>query len=332
MAPISNQSPDPGSDQSRCRLYTLRVLRRVNIVKNLIGYLMIGAVKLMGLVSFSRAQKVGRYLGKRLASKRTRSREVARVNLNLCYPDKSEDFREALLYDTLLQNGMTGGEMGPMWGYSIDKLKSLIGTVHNIELLEKALKDERGILLMSPHLGNWEIINAWLAGLSPITIMYRPAKAKNFSDWMVSRREAVGCDLVPTTRDGVKTLFETLKAGKMVGFLPDQEPKRERGVFAPFMGVDTLTPSLPHQMIQETGCQVLYVFGRRLPDAAGFDIHISEALPEQFDQDPVVSATAMNKAIENCVAICPDQYQWTYKRFKRRPDDAANPYKLAKVP
>ena len=95
MAPISNQSPDPGSDQSRCRLYTLRVLRRVNIVKNLIGYLMIGAVKLMGLVSFSRAQKVGRYLGKRLASKRTRSREVARVNLNLCYPDKSKDFREA---------------------------------------------------------------------------------------------------------------------------------------------------------------------------------------------------------------------------------------------
>lgn len=301
-------------------------------MNNLIGYLMIGAIKLMGLVSLPTAQRIGRMLGKRLASKRTRSREVARVNLAMCFADKSEDYRETLLYDTLIQNGMTGGEMGPMWGYSHEKLLTMVRKVHNQELLEQKLADKRGLLFMSPHLGNWEIVSAWLATLTSATIMYRPAKVKNFSDWMVSRREAVGAELVPTTGGGVKALFATLNAGKVVGFLPDQEPKRERGVFAPFMGVETLTPTLPHQMIRETGCQVIYAFGERLPNAEGFDIHLFDALPEQFDPDPVISATAMNQSIENCVRLCPAQYQWTYKRFKRRPNDGINPYKIAKVP
>jgi len=302
-------------------------------VKNLIGYLMIGAIKLMGLVSFPFAQKVGRLIGKRLARKRTRSREVARVNLAMCYPEMDPGERDQLMVDTLLENGMTGGEIGPMWGYSHEKLVALINKVHNKHILDDALASGKGVLMMSPHLGNWEIINAYLAdGICPITIMYRPAKIKSFNDWMVSRREEVGCDLVPTTRQGVQTLFDTLNAGKVVGFLPDQEPKRERGVFAPFMGVETLTPTLPQQMILETGCKVLYMFGRRLPEGKGFDIHILEALPEQFSEDPRTSAAAMNKAIENCIEICPAQYQWTYKRFKRRPEGEPNPYKEARVP
>lgn len=301
-------------------------------MKNLLGYLMIAAIKLLGLVSFPTAQSVGRMIGKRLARKRTRSREVARVNLAMCYPDKSQDERDALLYDTLIQNGMTGGEIGPMWGYSAQKLAKMVRKVHNRHLLDAALADKRGLLLMSPHLGNWELINAWLADITPVTIMYRPAKVKSFNDWMVSRRERIGCDLVPTTGNGVQVLFQTLKAGRVVGFLPDQEPKPARGVFAPFMGVETLTPTLPQQMIRETGCQVLYIFARRLPDADGFDMHIMNSLPEQADPDPRISATAMNQAIEDCVAICPDQYQWTYKRFKRRPNGEPNPYKVANVP
>lgn len=302
------------------------------LVKTLIGYAMIGLVKLLGYVPLSVAQAMGRAVGLVLYRRRTRTREVARVNLSLTYPELTPAERETLLRDTLLENGMIGGEMGPMWGYSAKKGLGLIRQVHGEELLDEALASGKGVMLMAPHLGNWEIINNYMATKAPITIMYRPAKIKIFNDWMVARREAVGCHLVPTTRDGVMALFRLLKQGQVIGMLPDQEPKPERGVFAPFMGVETLTPKLPHELLQKTGALTLFAFAERLPAAQGFAIHLVRPGDGIYDADPRVSAMAMNATIERCVEHCPAQYQWTYKRFKRRPDGARDPYKEARVP
>ena len=301
-------------------------------MKNLLGYLMIGLIKTLGLVSLSHAQKLGRVVGRLMHVRRTRSREVARVNINLCYPDMSDQDKARFLRDTLLQNGMTGGEMGPMWGYEPDRIFGMIRQVHNEALYDQLLSEDKGLLLMVPHLGNWEIISTYAARKSNITAMYRPAKIRSFNDWMVRRREEVGARMVPTTGGGVKRLFTGLKDKEVIGFLPDQEPRKKNGVFAPFMGVETLTPVLPHQMIQKTGCNVIYAFSERLPDAQGFDIHFVAAEEGQYSADPVEAASAMNRAIERCVAQCPEQYQWTYKRFKRRPDGERNPYRVARVP
>lgn len=301
-------------------------------VKNLIGYLMILVIHLMSYVSLSAAQRVGRGIGWLMWIRRTRGREVARVNLSLCYPDQTDAERSDMIHETLLQSGMTGAEMGPMWGYSQEKLLGMIRTIHNEHLYDDVINASEGVLLMVPHLGNWEIISTYAAHKSKITAMYRPAKIKPFNDWMVKRRNAVGANMVATNGEGVRALFDILKRGEVVGFLPDQEPKRERGVFAPFMGVDTLTPTLPQQLIQETGCKVIFAFSERLPNNQGFDLHFVSPEADQFSTDPLVAATAMNRAIATCVSTCPAQYQWTYKRFKRGQEGVKNPYKIANVP
>ncbi|WP_300427916.1 lysophospholipid acyltransferase family protein [uncultured Thalassolituus sp.] len=301
-------------------------------MKNLVGYLMIGLIKTLGYISLADAQRLGRIVGRLMWMRRTRSREVARVNLDLCYPQLSDAERTQLLRDTLFQNGMTGAEMGPMWGYEPDKISGMIRQVHNEALFDRLLAEDKGLLLMVPHLGNWEIISTYAARKCSITAMYRPAKIRSFSDWMVRRREAVGAKMVPTTGGGVKRLFTGLMDKEVIGFLPDQEPRKKNGIFAPFMGIPTLTPVLPHQMIQKTGCNVIFAFSERLPDAEGFDIHFVAAEEGQYSTDPLEAATAMNRAIETCVSQCPAQYQWTYKRFKRRPDGARNPYRAAGVP
>ena len=294
---------------------------------------MIGLIKVMGLIPLKWSQRIGRLIGHILYRRRTCSREVARVNLQMCYPDMAEVELERLLQQTLLQNGMTGTEMGPMWGYSQQEGLALLKNVHNEELFDQALADERGVLLLCPHQGNWELVNNYVSSRCPITIMYRPAKSKVFNEWMVSRREEVGCKLVPTTGAGVKHLFAVLKGGGMVGFLPDQEPKARSGVFAPFMAVEqTLTPKLPHELLKRTGAIGLFISVERLPDAEGFDIHFFAADDELYADDAVVAAAALNRGIAQCVAVAPAQYQWTYKRFKRQPDDGKNPYKVAGVP
>jgi len=301
-------------------------------VKSIIGYLAIGLIKLLSLTSLSLAQKVGRGLGWLLLKRRTRAREVARLNLSLCYPQLSEAEREDLLAETLAENGMILAEMGPMWGYAPERAAGLIRNVIGEDVLDEAIADPRGLILLAPHLGNWEIINNYISTKCPITIMYRPAKIPVFNNWMVARREAVGCKLVPTTRAGVKGLFDVLNDGGMIGFLPDQEPQKKSGVFAPFMGIETLTPKLPHDMLKKTGAIAIYGFAKRLPNAEGFDIYFIRADDDLYADDVRVSATSMNRSIEECVSLCPAQYQWTYKRFNRFPEGGPTRYRIANIP
>lgn len=302
-------------------------------MNTLLGYLVIGLIKVLGMIPLAGAQILGRGMGKLMMARRSRSREVARVNLSLVYPDKTESEREQLLRDTLTENGKTMAETGPMWGYKPEVTTAMIRDVHGEELFDELMASDEGKILLAPHLGNWEIINNYVAKKQhDITIMYRPAKMPSFNDWMVGRREEIGCKLVPTTRAGVMGLFKALKRGELVGFLPDQEPRRPSGVYADFMGIPCLTPKLPHEMLKKTGAKALYAFARRLPDAKGFDIYFIRPDDELYAGDAEVSATSMNRGIAECIAVCPEQYQWTYKRFKRQPEGVISPYKAANVP
>ncbi|MEC8443443.1 MAG: lauroyl acyltransferase, partial [Pseudomonadota bacterium] len=124
-------------------------------MKNLLGYVLIGVIKLLSRVSLARAQATGQWLGRRMMKKRTRAREVARVNIGLCYPELSAAEQNSLVEQSLQHSGMTGAEMGPMWGYSHERLMGMIRSVHNGELFDDAIAANEGVLLMVPHLGNW---------------------------------------------------------------------------------------------------------------------------------------------------------------------------------
>lgn len=296
------------------------------------GFIAIALIKVLALLNLSSAQSIGRFIGRQMYRRRTRSREVARVNLAQTYPQLEDSKREELLKGTLCENGMIAAEMGPMWGYSPAKILSMIGTVHDQEVLDQALADERPLLILIPHIGNWEILNGFLCQYTSLMAMYRPAKLTRFNQWMTERRRQTGITLVPTQRQGIEQLFSELKRGGTVAVLPDQVPKPAHGVYVPFMGVKTLTPVLPHKLIQDSGARVIIGFSQRLPYGAGFDIHFQNPDDDIYHPDAEVAMTAMNTAIARCVAIAPLQYQWTYKRFKRPPNDQIDPYTQANVP
>lgn len=293
---------------------------------------MIVLVRLLGLLSLGMAQRIGRILGWSLWIRRTRAREVARVNLALTYPHLSEQERNQMLRNTLRHNGMVGTEMGVFWGKEISDVLGLIRQVHNSQLLDEALADTRGLLILAPHIGNWEQLNMYLSDRCRLTIMFKPAKNPYFDAWMRRRREKGGATLVPTTASGVRTLFKTLQKGGVAGFLPDQEPQRRSGVMVPFMGVPTLTPRMPYELLQRTGARAVMAYALRRPDASGFDIHFIEPDAEIYSDNAEAACAALNRSVEQVVAAAPEQYQWTYKRFKRQPDGIPSPYAAARVP
>ncbi|ASP37983.1 lauroyl acyltransferase [Bacterioplanes sanyensis] len=291
------------------------------------GYLIVAILKLSGLIPLRWAQRLGLGVGWLMTRFRNRSREVARRNLQMVYPQMDSAEREQLWRETLRQTGMVSMEMGVLWGGSQAKGLALVREVHNVEVLQQALSANKGVLFCVPHLGNWEVLNHYITTQTEVLAMYRPAKNAVLNRWMLSSRGKTGIRLVPTTSTGVKEMFRAIKAGEFVGILPDQEPKPRSGVFAPFMGVEALTPKLCHELLQRSDAVALFGFTQRLPNGEGFDIHFIKPDDAIYDPDPAVSATALNAAIEACVEHAPEQYQWTYKRFKRRPGDGKNPYK-----
>lgn len=291
------------------------------------GYLIIAVIRVLSVLPLRRAQAVGRLLGRLALAVGGSFRKVAQVNVALCLPSLTEHEREQLVERAVINSAMMASELGIMWGRPpADGLK-LIRNVHNNEVFESALARGRGVLLLAPHLGNWELSNTYIASRMPLTAMYRPSRNPVFDQWMHTRREQTGASLVPTNVSGVKALYRCLKDGGVVGFLPDQEPKPEGGEFVPFMGITALTPRLPHQILHRTGATAVYIFARRLPDGEGFDIHFHPAPEAIYSADQEEALSAMNQGVAECLAICPEQYQWLYKRFKQQPQGRTSYYR-----
>jgi KDO2-lipid IV(A) lauroyltransferase len=300
-------------------------------MKNMIGHIALGLIWLLGKQTYALSHWLGTKLGAVLLYKRTRAREVAKLNIKLCYPQKTDEEREALLTSTMIENGKLLFEIGLVWGWPIDKVKKLIQHTHEQSILEEALAENNGVVLLAIHHANWEILNHAIQGLSINTAIYRPSKLAPLDRWMYKTRSKLGIKLVPTTRKGVEELHCCLARKEMVSILPDQEPSLKSGEFAPFMGMQALTSKLVYDLLQHSSAKVVFVYSQRLIDGSGFSVHYKKAEEEIYSDNVLVSQTAMNKTIESCFQAYPEQFEWTYKRFRHQPN-GGNLYDEAGVP
>lgn len=279
-------------------------------------------VWLLGGVPMRGLRLLGGALGHLVRMLGLREARVARRNLELCLPHLEPEQRHRLWRRNLVETGRTLTETLRLWTRPSRRNLALVSEVLGGELLDAALASGKGTLIAAPHLGNWELLNQWLASRSPLAIVYRPPRA-DWADALIRRaRGQPGVTQVRAEASGVRTLFRILKEGGMVGILPDQQPKRGDGEFAPFFAIPALTMTLLPRLAHKTGATVLMAFAERLPDAAGFRIRILPAPAQVSDADPAIATAALNAAVEACIALAPAQYQWSYKRFTIRPENA----------
>lgn len=246
-------------------------------------------------------------------------KRITSINIQVCLPELDYVAQQALIKASLIETGKTAFEMPVIWSWPTDKLIGLITEVTGEAAVKAALQQERGIILISPHLGAWEVINPYLAKHYPIVIMYKPAKQAYLTDYIHRARKRTGSTLVPTNTTGVKALYRALRDGKVLGILPDQDPASNGGEFAPFFEVPTLTMSLVPRLAHKTGAAIFIVYAERLPKGRGYKLHFQPTGPMLADTDPLVATTALNQVMEHCIRKIPEQYQWSYRRFKRRP-------------
>lgn len=191
-------------------------------------------------------------------------------------------------------------------------------------VVRAALAEGRGILYLTPHLGCFEITARYLIQHGPITVMYRPPRQAFLEPVMEQARNTSGLKAVPANLQGVREFVRALKRGEAVGMLPDQVPSSGDGIWAPFFGKQAYTMTLAGKLARQTGVAVILTAGERLPGGRGWRIHYLR-LPDPLPTDPLALATTLNSAMETLIRRFPQQYLWSYNRYKIPPDAPPRP-------
>lgn len=254
------------------------------------------------------------------------ARHTARVNVELCFPHWPLTEKQALVRCSLRESAKALLELGALWQRSPQRLLGLIREVKNAEVLDTAIASGRGVLIVAPHLGAWELLQVWVARRTSLHALYRPPRQADLEELINRARARTGARFWPARPAGIRALYRALHAGEAIGILPDQQPPGE-GVFAPFFGVPAKTMTLFGKLAARSRAPVVLGWAERLACGRGYRLHWRAVDESVRARDPLLAATALNAAIEAAIQHEPCQYQWSYRRFSRRPEGERNFYR-----
>lgn len=226
--------------------------------------------------------------------------------------------------------GRMVAEMPHLWGRPRDELLGPRVQWHDAQVVDAALQEDRGLLLLTPHIGCFEICAQAYAERygerQPMTALYRPAKQAWLAQVMEHARHRAFLNAAPATLGGVRQLLRALKQGETIGLLPDQVPPHGMGVWSTFFGRKAYTMTMAAKLAHQSNAVIVLLRGERLNGAqrrrlgTEFVVHAYPAPPELkaaiATGDPAQSASAINRAMEALIMQCPEQYLWGYNRYK----------------
>ena len=288
-------------------------------MEKLKGALIVGFLKLFAKLPWGGVQAAGSLIGKLMYLVPNRSRDVVRINQAKCFPQLSDAERETLLKKSLIGIGKTFTESACAWIWPAEKSLTLVKEVEGLEVLEKALASGKGVVGITSHLGNWEVLNHFYCNQCKPIIFYRPPKQKAVDDLLQAQRVQMGNRVAPSTREGILSVIKEVRRGGAVGIPADPEPSEGSGIFVPFLGTTALTSKFVPGMLAGHKAVGVFLHAVRLPDHSGFKVILEEAPEAMYSDDSAIGVAAMSKKIEEYVARYPDQYMWSMKRFKKRP-------------
>ena len=267
------------------------------------------------------ARTCGRVVGELLWRLPNQFRAASIRNVNRCFPELEERRRREIIHNSLISTGLNVAEAGAMFHWDLKRLVELEEEVVGADVIEAGLARGKGVIALGPHVGNWEYLSHAVGIRWGMIALYRPPRIIELEAYIRDCRQHLGAtELVPADSSGLRRAIKGLRAGGIVGILPDQEPLKDHGVFAPFFGTPALTMTLVGRLAREFDATVVLGSAERTP-AGGFRIRVISAPEGVGDEDPIRAATQLNLGVEQCVRACPDQYTWSYRRFKTRPPE-----------
>lgn len=243
------------------------------------------------------------------------SREyAARTEENLRQAHLATDEKHfAVLRDQAISEAGKGMvELPWVWCSSQEQVCATVKSCYGWEHMEAAHARGKGIILLTPHWGCFEVVGQYVGQYLPLTCLYRSPRQEWLEKIMRSGRERGLARLATADISGVRVLLKALKRGEAIGLLPDQVPSQGEGEWVDFFSRPAYTMTLSGRLAHASGATVLLAFAERLPRGVGYVLRF-EPLPLDFSR-PVTMQ--INTALERVIAISPAQYLWSYNRYK----------------
>jgi KDO2-lipid IV(A) lauroyltransferase len=264
---------------------------------------------------------LGRRAGDIVYAALPRRRRIALANLARAYPELSLAERQRLARRASQHLGMTMVELPRLLTAPLEATLARI-RLEGIEHLHAAMADHGRALLLTAHLGNWEILCAAHRltdyGLS---VVVRPLDAPWLDAVAGQLRRRAGVEVIDK-RGALRPVLHALRRGRMVGILMDQNAARREGVFVDFFGHAASTSRSIALLAIRTGAPVVPIFTRR--EAGGrHGVVVSPALPSPTSTDPEAAVVELTRRctaeIERAVRDTPEQWLWSHDRWRTRP-------------
>ncbi|GGY50569.1 lipid A biosynthesis lauroyltransferase [Bacterioplanes sanyensis] len=279
-------------------------------------WLGIGLLNLMTRLPFKTQLWVGRHIGLLLHRVGKQRRHIAEVNIQLCFPEKTQAERQALVRQIFIDNGIGLMETMMAWFRQPDYLLSRTD-FHGFEQVTEQLQQGRGVMLLGAHYSMLDLAGALVSNVQPVNVSYRP-QDNPVMNYVMERGRARLYDRCFTRKD-IRGFIRTLKQGEVLWYAQDQDFGRKNSVFVDFFGMPAATITATSRIAKAGNAVVMPITYFRKQDNSGYDITVHAPLNIPSGDD-ATDARMANAFLEQQLRQHPSQYLWLHKRFKTRPD------------
>lgn len=280
----------------------------------------VGLLRLTVLLPWPAIMAIGGAAGRLVYLFALRRRQIAEINLQLCFPEWGSEQRQRLIRDNFAAMGKGLMEIGMAWWWPQARLERRLLGVEGEENLPP--DDGLGTIFLTAHFSSLELSGRYLGARRPTHAMYRPNENPVIQALFERHRRAHTLGIIP--RDDVRSMIRALRAGEGVWFAPDQNYGRKGKVFATFMGMPAATHTATSRFARASGARVIpFVLFR---EKTGYRLCIEPALEDFPSGDAQQDAQRINDIFSDWVRRAPEQYNWIHRRFKTRPDEGPPPY------
>jgi len=284
------------------------------------GVIAVALVKFIYWLPRSFTSRLSQFINKLAFQLSSKKRNIILTNLNIAFPHLDQKQQIELAKKSTKHAGSLLPEFLIAWFGDRQQIENEISQTYNREIVDQLIDKGKPVIVVTPHIGNWEFLGQWVQIYFPMIALYTASKIPQMDQLILNARSKFGGQHYSTDNKGILNLLRSLKKGRLMLILPDQVPKQGAGIFSSFFGKPAYTMTLVNKFIQKTNAQLVFAYCVRRANNQGFEIKFELPEFDSFEVDPAIFNQGMNNQIETIIKQYPEQYVWDYKRFKQQPD------------
>jgi KDO2-lipid IV(A) lauroyltransferase len=286
-------------------------------------WLFLGLLRLSCLLPYDRQLRIFKAAGRLLHRFDTKRKLTARRNIQLCYPDLSAEERDELVLAHYEAIGASMMDLGLARWASDEKIAAM-SRINGAENLTEPLEQGEFVILLTGHFTSLELSGLVMKDICPrIDAVFQMHPNEFLTEILRTTRERVAANTIESS--DVRSMVRSLRSGMALWFAPDQTVYSKQSMLTTFFGVPAMTNTATTKLAKLSSAVAIPWFLCRLPEG-GYEMTILPRL-ENFPSDDVLEDTRKFVAVlEDAIQRSPEQYVWTYRRFKGRPEPLPDAY------